>query len=162
MSKPVHRNLAKYTFCKERFNQGKQLDTKKAPPGTWATDMTKTDRTGYTDVFMFHASVYVLADTYAIEELQEFCLRRIRISLLYVTPNSELLEAFHDLILYVLENTKASDGFRKLLLHFCIAHIGWIKSSGFLQRMREELPDFLADLTVEIPLNLWSCMGKAR
>ncbi|KAF4872426.1 hypothetical protein CGCSCA1_v008371 [Colletotrichum siamense] len=162
MSKSTHRGLAKYNFCKEKFNQGKHLDTKKASPGIWATDMTKTDRTGYTDVFMFHARVYVLADTYAIQELQEFCLRRIRISLLYVTPNPELLEAFHGLIIYVLENTKASDQFRKLLFHFCIAHIDWIKSSGFLQRLREELPDFLADLAVGIPLNLWACMGRIK
>ncbi|KAF4810060.1 hypothetical protein CGCSCA5_v010900 [Colletotrichum siamense] len=144
-----------YKLCKDKFNQG-QCHRKPASTSAWAVEMGMTDRTGYTDAFMLHARLYVLADTYAIEQLRECCLRRIRISFLNVTPNAELLETFHDLVIYAFENTKASDEFRELLLHFCIAQMLWLKCNGFLERMREELPEFLADLAVEIPLKFWA------
>ncbi|KAJ3955389.1 hypothetical protein N0V92_008090 [Colletotrichum tropicale] len=145
----------KYELCKDKFNQG-QCHRKPASTSAWAKEMGMTGRTGYTDVFMLHARLYVLADTYAIEQLREFCLRRIRVSFLNVTPNAELLETLHDLIIYAFENTKASDELRELLFHFCIAQMECIKSNGFLERMREELPEFLADLAIEIPLKFWA------
>lgn len=150
----------KYDLCKDKFNEGQGAHRKPASTFMWATEMRMTDRTGYTDVFMLHARLYVLADTYAIEHLREFCLRRIRISFLNVTPNAELLETLHDLIIYAFENTKAPDELRELLVHFCIAQMGWIKSNGFLERMREELPEFLADLAVEIPSGYWDSASR--
>ncbi|KAI8280780.1 GPR1/FUN34/YaaH-class plasma membrane protein [Colletotrichum sp. SAR 10_98] len=147
--------VPKYDLCKDKFNQGQHYQ-KPASTSPWAQEMKMTDRTGYTDVFMLHARLYVLADIYAMEQLHVCCLRRIRISFLNVTPNAELLETLHDLIVYAFENTKASDGFRKLLHHFCIAQMEWLKSNGFLERMREELPEFLADLAVEIPFEFWA------
>ncbi|KAF4844541.1 hypothetical protein CGCSCA4_v007384 [Colletotrichum siamense] len=157
MSKTDDRWTPKYVLCNSKFNQDQIPYPLRNQPSTstWATEMTMADRTGYTDVFMLHARLYVLADTYAIDNLRELCLRRIRISFLNVTPNAELLETLHDLIIYAFENTKASDELRKLLLHFCIAQMVWLKSNGFLERMREELPESLAELAVEIPLDFW-------
>ncbi|KAH0443910.1 hypothetical protein CcaCcLH18_00736 [Colletotrichum camelliae] len=157
LSKTKDRCTPKYALCNNKFNEGQIFYSLRTPASTstWATEMEMTDRTGYTDVFMLHARLYVLADTYAIDKLRELCLRRIRISFLNVTPNAELLETLHDLIMYAFENTKASDEFRLLLLHFCIAQMVWLKCNGFLERMREELPEFLADLAVEIPFEFW-------
>ncbi|EQB46525.1 hypothetical protein CGLO_14437 [Colletotrichum gloeosporioides Cg-14] len=154
MSEAVDRWVPKYIFCNSSFNQGLPPRKPKST-STWATEMKMSNHTGYTEVFMLHARLYVLADTYAIDKLRELCLRRLRISFLNVTPNAELLETLHDLIFYAFENPTASDEFRELLLHFCIAQMVWLKNNGFLERMREELPEFLADLAVEIPFNCW-------
>ncbi|KAI8195175.1 hypothetical protein K4K49_008663 [Colletotrichum sp. SAR 10_70] len=149
----------KYKLCDEWFTEGLGA-WEKASFSPWAMEMEMTNCTGYTDVFMLHARLYVLADTYAIEKLRELCLRRIRISLLNVTPNAELLETLHDLIIYTFENTTASDGLRGLLVHFCIVQVNWIKRNGFLERMREELPEFLADLAVEVPFQYWDSADR--
>ncbi|KAF4819886.1 hypothetical protein CGCTS75_v011422 [Colletotrichum tropicale] len=78
----------KFALCRDKFNQG-QDHQKPASTSTWATEMGMPDRTGYADVFMLHVRLYVLADTYAIVQLRDSCLQRIRISFLNVTPNAE-------------------------------------------------------------------------
>ncbi|KAE9567584.1 hypothetical protein CGCF415_v011623 [Colletotrichum fructicola] len=154
MSEAIDRWVPKYIFCYHSFNQGLPPRKPKST-STWATEMKTSNHTGYTEVFMLHARLYVLADTYAIDKFRELCLRRLRISFVNVTPNAELLETLHGLIIYAFENTKASDEFRELLLHFCIAQMVWLKSNGFLERMREEFPEFLVDLAIEMPFSCW-------
>ncbi|KAF9874742.1 hypothetical protein CkaCkLH20_07879 [Colletotrichum karsti] len=139
-------------FCEKHFDEGRENPHENLP---FARDMEKNDRTGYHGVFMHHAKLYVLADKYVAVTLKSLCLQRVRVSLRNVPGSPEFVDVLRDLVVYVYDNTTASDELRRLLVRYCVARVFWFKVCGFLQRMRKELPEFMADVLLEFTPSLW-------
>ncbi|KAL0930484.1 uncharacterized protein CTRU02_214559 [Colletotrichum truncatum] len=151
-----------YSLCKAVFEKEK----KKSWDGsigkaTYAAEMMDANVTGHDVVFMFHAKLYTLADKYAIGQLKELCLKRIRASLLLAPGNKHVLKAVRKLVCYVYEHTLHGDGLRNLVLRYCIVKIGWLKKCGFVTQMVKGLPTFATDLLLGTPQTIFDqIMGE--
>ncbi|OHE97335.1 hypothetical protein CORC01_07390 [Colletotrichum orchidophilum] len=145
---------AQYKFCEEHFPIHSGIS--EVPSEDWLEDVKQQHRTGYKEVFLAHAKLYLVANKYEIIELKDLCLRKFRQSLLHAPGTDEMLRATADTIRHVYSNTTSrDDGLRKLLLRFCLTDMEWMMRDKDLEPVLESVPGFAIDLFREIPHDYW-------
>lgn len=96
----------------------------------------------YTPVFLCHAKLYVMADTYDIPSLKQLSLHRLHATLKEFTLFPSRFNDIATLAKYVFENTLPDDKIRDMitLYYACIVEDAW-KQDG-LKSLIDEIPDF--------------------
>lgn len=96
----------------------------------------------YTGVFLCHAKLYVMADTYDIPSLKQLSLHRLHATLKEFTLYPSRFNDIATLAKYVFENTVPDDKIRDMitLYYACIVEDAW-KQDG-LKSLIDEIPDF--------------------
>ena len=100
----------------------------------------------YTGVFLCHAKLYVIADTYDIPALKQLSLHRLHATLKQFTLYPSRFNDIATLAKYVFENTVPQDTIRDLitLYYACVIEHAW-KQDG-LKSLIEQVPDFALGL----------------
>lgn len=100
----------------------------------------------YTGVFLCHARLYVLADTYDIPSLKQLSLHRLHATLTEFTLYPSRMDDIATLAKYVFENTVTQDKIRDMvtLYYACIVEDAR-KQDGF-KSLIQEIPEFALDL----------------
>lgn len=100
----------------------------------------------YTRVFLCHAKLYVLGDTYDIPELQQLALHRLHATLKQFTLYPSRLNDIAALTKYIFDNTRTPDKIQDMISHYyaCIVEDA-LKHDG-LESLVEEIPDFAFSL----------------
>ncbi|KAI3391365.1 hypothetical protein diail_7474 [Diaporthe ilicicola] len=96
----------------------------------------------YTGVFLCHAKLYVLGDTYDIPLLKQLSLHRLHATLKDFTLYPSRMNDIAILAKYVFENTLPEDKIREMitLYYACMVEDAW-KHEG-LKSLIDEIPDF--------------------
>ncbi|KAK1658177.1 hypothetical protein BDP55DRAFT_683282 [Colletotrichum godetiae] len=145
---------AQYRFCEEHFPI--PSGATEATTEDWLEDVQQQHRTGYKEVFLAHAKLYLVANQFKIVELKRLCLHKLRQSLLYAPGTDEMLRAIAVTIQHVYSNTTSrDDDLRKLLLQFCLTDMEWMMRDKDLEPVLESVPGFAIDLFREIPHDYW-------
>lgn len=97
---------------------------------------------GYTEVFLCHAKLYVMADIYDIPALKQLTLHRLHATLKEFTLYPSRMNDIATLAKYVFENTVPEDKIRDMmtLYYACIIEDAW-KHDG-LKSVIDGVPDF--------------------
>ncbi|KAK1489114.1 hypothetical protein CTAM01_11263 [Colletotrichum tamarilloi] len=120
-------------------------------------DVKQQHRTGYKEVFLAHAKLYLVANKFSITELKRLCLHKLRQSLLHAPRTDEMLRATTDTIRHVYLNVQSrDDDLRKLLVHFCLTDTQWMMRNNNLDPVLESVPGFAIDLFREISHAYWT------
>ncbi|KAJ0306679.1 hypothetical protein COL516b_004472 [Colletotrichum fioriniae] len=145
---------ARYKFCEELFSI--PSEAAQATTEDWLDDVKQHHRTGYKEVFLAHAKLYLVANKFSITELKRLCLHKLRQSLLHAPRTDEMLRATTDTIRHVYLNVQSrDDDLRKLLVHFCLADMEWMMRDKNLDPVLENVPGFAIDLFRKIPQDCW-------
>ncbi|UQC76609.1 uncharacterized protein CLUP02_18122 [Colletotrichum lupini] len=146
---------ARYKFCEKLFpipSEAAQATTE-----DWLDDVKQQHRTGYKEVFLAHAKLYLVANKFSITELKRLCLHKLRQSLLHAPRTDEMLRATTDTIRHVYLNVQSrDDDLRKLLVHFCLTDTQWMMRNNNLDPVLESVPGFTIDLFREISHAYWT------
>ncbi|KAK1447135.1 hypothetical protein CMEL01_08974 [Colletotrichum melonis] len=145
---------AQYKFCEEHFPI--PFEATESTTEDWLEDIKLQHQTGYKEVFLAHAKLYLTADQFEIIELKRLCLHKLRQSLLHAPGTDEMLRATTDTIRHIYSNTTSrDDDLRKLLLQFCLTDMEWMMRDKDLEPVLESVPGFAIDLFREIPHDYW-------
>lgn len=114
-------------------------------PTSTSVHMPKENEEGckdYTNVFICHAKLYVLGDTYDIPQLCQLSLHRLHATLKEFTLYPSRLNDVSALTRYVFENTRSGDKIQDMIAlhHACIIE-DLSKHEGF-KSLIEDFPDF--------------------
>jgi hypothetical protein len=104
----------------------------------------------YTEVFLSHARLYVLADKYDIPELREYCLDNLYDDLLNRNVHADRIEDLVDLAKYSFANTIERDNLRKLVVEYCACFIKQLTKSDGFKDLVDGCPDFGSQLLAEV------------
>ncbi|KAF3770549.1 hypothetical protein M406DRAFT_336207 [Cryphonectria parasitica EP155] len=96
----------------------------------------------YTGVFMCHAKLYVLGDTYDIPQLRQLSLHRLYVTLREFTLYPSRFNDLATLAQYIFDNTRPDDRIREIiaLYYACIVEDA-LKHDG-LQSLLDTTPEF--------------------
>ncbi|KAK1708418.1 uncharacterized protein BDZ83DRAFT_797487 [Colletotrichum acutatum] len=148
-SQSQQHSSARYKLCETLFpipSEAAQTTTE-----DWLDDVKQHHRTGYKEVFLAHAELYLVANRFSMTELKELCLHKLRQSLLHAPRTDEMLRATIDTIRHVYANIESRDNdLRKLLVHFCLTDMEWMTRDENLELVLESVPAFAIDLFREI------------
>ncbi|KAK1972430.1 hypothetical protein LY78DRAFT_733810 [Colletotrichum sublineola] len=162
------KSSAQYKFCLQHFSPDTTasdgvINESSFATEAWLKDMQQQDCTGYQAVFDAHMGLYILADKYGITDLKDLCLRRIRLTLIYATGTDAMADAFFHTIRIVYGKTPPGDSLRSLLVKYFITDMEWMmrEENGIASLLRS-VPDFAADLLLEIPYDYWVEIKNGR
>lgn len=96
----------------------------------------------YTGVFLCHAKLYVMADTYDIPALKQLSLHRLHAALKEFTLYPSRLNDIATLAKYVFENTVQEDKIRDMITLYYACIIEDARKQDGLKSLIEEIPDF--------------------
>ncbi|PTB72119.1 hypothetical protein M440DRAFT_1385281 [Trichoderma longibrachiatum ATCC 18648] len=104
----------------------------------------------FTEVYLSHAKLYVLADKYDIPELRQLCLHYLHATLITFNLYPDSIEDIINLVKYAFKNTVERDKLRNLLVQYCACCTKDITKSALFQDLVAECPDFGSDMMKEI------------
>lgn len=135
----------------EKFNSNSAYES----PTTPFTPRKNTESCeDYSEVFLSHARLYVLADKYDIKELRDLSAHKIWATLKEFTLYPERMGDLVGLVRYSFQNTLEKDKLRTLLKDFCACTIEDLcKGEGF-QDLICETPEFACELIMEMSTRL--------
>ncbi|KAL7907077.1 hypothetical protein GGI35DRAFT_487482 [Trichoderma velutinum] len=135
----------------EKFNNSSAY----APPIIPFTPRKNTESCeDYSEVFLSHARLYVLADKYDIKELRDLCAHKLWVTLKEFTLYPERMGDIVGLVRYSFQNTLEGDKLRTLLKDFCACIVEDLcKGQGF-QDLIYEAPEFACELIKEMSTRL--------
>lgn len=96
----------------------------------------------YTAVFLCHAKLYVVADTYDIPSLKQLCLHRLHATLKQFTLYPSRFNDIATLAKYVFENTVPEDKIRDMITLYYACIFEDARKQDGLKSLIEEIPDF--------------------
>lgn len=96
----------------------------------------------YTEVFLCHAKLYVMADTYDIPALKKLSLHRLHVTLKEFTLYPSRFNDIATLAKYVFENTVPEDKIRNMITLYYACIIEDAQKQDGLKSLIEEIPDF--------------------
>lgn len=96
----------------------------------------------YTGVFLCHAKLYVMADTYDIPALKQLSLHRLHATLKEFTLYPSRLNDIATLAKYVFENTIPEDKIRDMITLYYACIIEDARKQEGLKSLIDEIPDF--------------------
>lgn len=96
----------------------------------------------YTSVFLCHAKLYVMADTYDIPSLKQLSLHRLHATLKEFTLYPSRFNDIATLAKYVFENTVPEDKIRDMITLYYACIIEDARKSEGLKSLIDEIPDF--------------------
>ncbi|PTB63665.1 hypothetical protein BBK36DRAFT_1125998, partial [Trichoderma citrinoviride] len=108
----------------------------------------------YTQVFLCHAKLYVLADKYDIPELRKLSLHNLHETLIHFTLYHDRIGDIISLVRYSFENTVEHDKLRSLLIQYCACYTKEITKGKDLQELITECPDFAYGMLKELGRHL--------
>lgn len=135
----------------EKFNNNSAYES----PTTPFTPRKNTESCeDYSEVFLSHARLYVLADKYDIKELRDLSAHKIWVTLKEFTLYPERMGDVVGLVKYLFQNTLEKDKLRTLLKDFCACTVEDLcKGEGF-QDLICETPEFACELIMEMSTRL--------
>ncbi|KAK1585594.1 uncharacterized protein LY79DRAFT_635028 [Colletotrichum navitas] len=153
------KSSAQYRFCQQHFSPNTTASDGAITESSFATeawlkDIQQQHLTGYETVFRTHTNLYILADRWRIADLNDLCLRKIRLTLIHAPRTKELFIALFLTIPTVYNNTFDNDPLRSLLVRYCISSMACIMGQEGDNRMApllRRLPHFAADLLLKMP-----------
>lgn len=104
----------------------------------------------YTEVFLSHAKLYVLADKYDIPVLRKLSLHSLYETLVHFTLYQDRIGDVVSLVRYSFENTIESDKLRSLLVGYCACFAKELSKGEEFQELMSECPDFAYGLVKEL------------
>lgn len=108
----------------------------------------------YSEVFLSHARLYVLADKYDIKELRDLSAHKIWVTLKEFTLYPERMGDVVGLVRYSFQNTLEKDKLRTLLKEFCACTVEDLCEGEGFQDLICETPEFACDLIKEMSTRL--------
>ena len=119
--------------------QSKAVVKETAP---WEPRVNSDHCEDYTNIFLCHASLYVLADRYTIEPLRELVLQKLRLTLSRFTQFSQRTGDIVELLKYIYVHTMdyddGVDKLRSLVSEYAVCQIETVaKNKGFLDLLQE-------------------------
>lgn len=96
----------------------------------------------YTGVFLCHAKLYVVADTYGISALKQLSLHRLHATLKEFTLYPSRLNDIATLAKYVFENTVPGDKIRDMIMLYYACIVEDARKQDGLKSLIDEIPDF--------------------
>lgn len=96
----------------------------------------------YTGVFLCHAKLYIVADTYDIPALKQLSLHRLHATLKEFTLYPSRFNDIAALAKYVFENTRPEDKIRDMITLYYACIIDDARNHDGLKSLIEEIPDF--------------------
>lgn len=96
----------------------------------------------YTGVFLCHAKLYVMADTYDIPSLKQLSLHRLHATLKEFTLFPSRFNDIAMLAKYVFENTVPEDKIRDMITLYYACVVEDAREQDGLKSLIEEIPDF--------------------
>ncbi|KAG6361876.1 hypothetical protein INS49_010105 [Diaporthe citri] len=100
----------------------------------------------YTGVFLCHAKLYVMADTYDIPSLKQLSLHRLHATLKEFTLYPSRFNDIAALAKYVFENTVPEDKIRDMITLYYACIVEDARKQDSLKSLIEEIPDFASGL----------------
>ncbi|KAH0496124.1 hypothetical protein TgHK011_003503 [Trichoderma gracile] len=104
----------------------------------------------FTEVFLSHARLYVLADKYDIPELRQICLHYLHATLITFNLYEDSVEDVINLVKYSFKNTVEKDKLRNLLVQYCGCFTKEMTKSALFQDLVAECPEFGSEMMKEI------------
>lgn len=99
-------------------------------------------REDYTEVFLCHAKLYVVADTYDIPSLKQLSLHRLHVTLKEFTLYPSRMEDIATLARYVFENTLPEEKIRDMITLYYACIVEDAQKHDGLESLIKEIPDF--------------------
>ncbi|KAJ4391831.1 hypothetical protein N0V93_005451 [Gnomoniopsis smithogilvyi] len=96
----------------------------------------------FTGVFLCHAKLYVLGDTYDISELRQLSLYRLHATLKVFTLYPSRLNDIATLAKYVFLNTQQQDKIQDMIALYYACIVEDASKHGALKSLIDEIPDF--------------------
>lgn len=96
----------------------------------------------YTNVFLCHAKLYVLADTYDVPNLKQLSLHRLHATLKEFTLYPSRMNDIATLAKYVFDNTVPEDKIRDMITLYYACIVEDARKYDGLKTLIEEIPDF--------------------
>lgn len=96
----------------------------------------------YTEVFLCHAKLYIMADTYDIPALKQLSLHRLHATLKDFTLYPSRMNDIATLAKYVFENTVPEDKIRDMITLYYACIVEDARKHDGLKTLIEEIPDF--------------------
>ncbi|KAH8776731.1 hypothetical protein F5883DRAFT_699492 [Diaporthe sp. PMI_573] len=96
----------------------------------------------YTGVFLCHAKLYVMADTYDIPLLKQLSLHRLHATLKEFNLYPSRMNDISTLAKYVFENTVPQDKIRDMITLYYTCIVEDVRKQDGLKSLIEEIPDF--------------------
>ncbi|PTB49591.1 hypothetical protein M431DRAFT_512754 [Trichoderma harzianum CBS 226.95] len=135
----------------EKFNKNSAYASPTTP---FTPRKNKESCEDYSEVFLSHARLYVLADKYDIKELRDLSAHKIWVTLKEFTLYPERMGDIIGLVRYSFQNTLEKDKLRTLLKDFCACTVEDLcKGEGF-QDLICETPEFACELIMEMSTRL--------
>lgn len=104
----------------------------------------------YTEVFLCHAKLYVVADTYDIPSLKQLSLHRLHATLKEFTLYPSRMNDIATLAKYVFENTLPQDKIRDMVTLYYACIVEDARKQDGLESLIQEIPDFAFGLISEM------------
>ncbi|KAF3067707.1 hypothetical protein CFAM422_008511 [Trichoderma lentiforme] len=135
----------------EKFNTNSAYES----PTTPFTPRKNTESCeDYSEVFLSHARLYVLADKYDIKELRDLSAHKVWATLKEFTLYPERMGDLVGLVRYSFQNTLEKDKLRALLKDFCACTIEDLCNGQGFQDLICETPEFACELIMEMSTRL--------
>lgn len=96
----------------------------------------------YTRVFLCHAKLYVLGDTYDVPQLRQLSLHRLHVTLKFFTLYPSRLDDLAALARYVFENTAPDDKIRDMITLYYACIIEDASKHDGLKSIIDDFPEF--------------------
>lgn len=142
---PTHKaSAARKQQLIEKFKSKIYPESLSAPTKGFEARKNKDSSEDYSSVFLCHARLYVLGDTYLIPELQKLAIHRLHATLKEFVLYPSRLQDVIMLVKYVFENTRPDDEICDMLSLYCAC----IRKSlddeehGGLELLMIEAPNF--------------------
>ncbi|KAL7943700.1 hypothetical protein V8C42DRAFT_328213 [Trichoderma barbatum] len=100
----------------------------------------------YSDVFLSHARLYVLADKYDIPELRQLSVHKLYATLKEFVLYPERMGDIIGLVKYAFRNTVGSDKLRTLMVEYCACIVEVLCESEDFEDLINDAPDFAYEL----------------
>lgn len=100
----------------------------------------------YTGVFLCHAKLYVMADTYDIPSLKQLSLHRLHATLKEFTLYPSRMNDIATLAKYVFENTMPQDRIRDMVTLYYACIVEDARKQDGLKSLIQDIPEFAFDL----------------
>ena len=148
---------AVHGYLRESF-VSHQRETGTTPYSALPARAPKGPDEDYTEVFLFHARIYVFAEKYDIQPLKQLAVQKLQhqlaIHTLYIERTGDIVA----LLKYVYANTASSssgtDDIRTMLAHYVGVEMGNLAKQGEIKTFMQEEPEFLSDFLDMIALRV--------
>ncbi len=108
----------------------------------------------YTEIFLYHARLYVFADKYDVDSLKDLSLHMLQRTLIEFTLYDERIENIINLLRYSYSNTtdrsESIDDLRLLVVHYFTCVVENLSRSNEFQLLLKKVDSFARDLVKQM------------